>query len=79
MASYAAFCEQNGSNEMALSLLERFEQLYGTSLETMVSKARIYDKLGDAEKASKEYQAILLSGYNIPADLERYIKERLHK
>ncbi|MBI5556926.1 MAG: hypothetical protein HY885_04760 [Deltaproteobacteria bacterium] len=79
LASYAAFSEQNGSNEMALALLSRFEQIYGTSLETMISKARIYDKLGEAEKASKEYQAVILSGYQVPADLEKYIKERLHK
>lgn len=79
LASYAAFSEQNNSNEMALSLLERFEQIYGTSLETLVSKARIYDKMGDAEKASKEYQAILLSGYKVPTDLENYIRERLHR
>jgi len=79
LACYAAFSEQNSSNEMALSLLERFERIYGTSLETLVSKARIYDKMGDAEKASKEYQAILLSGYKVPTDLEKYIKERLHR
>lgn len=79
LASYAAFSEQNGSNEMALLLLERFERIYGTSLETLVSKARIYDKMGDAENASKEYQAILLSGYKVPTDLEKYIKERLHR
>lgn len=79
LASYAAFSEQNSSNEMALSLFERFERIYGTSLETLVSKARIYDKMGEAEKASKEYQAILLSGYKVPTDLEKYIKERLHR
>jgi type IV pilus assembly protein PilQ len=79
LASYAAFSEQNGSNEMALSLLERFERIYGTSLETLVSKARIYDNMGDAENASKQYQAILLSGYKVPTDLEKYIKERLHR
>jgi type IV pilus assembly protein PilQ len=79
LASYAAFSEQNNSNEMALALLARFEQIYGTSLETMVSKARIYDKLGNTEKASQEYQAILLSGFQVPTDLEAYIKERLQK
>jgi type IV pilus assembly protein PilQ len=77
LASYAAFCEQKGSQEMALSLLERYEQCYGISLETLVSKARIYDKIGDTEKATKEYQAILLSGYRVPVDLEKYIKGRL--
>jgi len=77
LASYAVFCEQNGSNDMALSLLEKYERLYGTTLETLVSKARIYDKIGDSEKAGKEYQAVLLSGYNVPGDLEKYIKGRL--
>ncbi|MFH1217715.1 MAG: hypothetical protein V1706_14560 [Pseudomonadota bacterium] len=79
LAGYAAFSEKNGSYEMALALLGRYESLYGTSLETMVSKARIYDKVGDAAKATSEYRGILLSGYQVPADLENYIKERLQK
>ena len=51
--------------------------LYGDSLDTMISRARILDKEGNSEKAVAEYRAILLSGYQLPADLKRYIKGRL--
>lgn len=77
LSSYAAFSEQNESYPMALSILARYEEIYGTSLETMVSKARNYDKTGNIEKATEEYRNILLSGYSVPADLENYIKGRL--
>ncbi len=76
LSSYAAFSEQNQSYDMAISLLEKYEELYSTSLETMVSKARILDKTGKTEMANAEYRAILLSGYEVPADLEKYIKAR---
>jgi type IV pilus assembly protein PilQ len=64
---------------MALSLLIRYEELYSGSVETMISKARIYDKLGNTEQANEEYLAILLSGYNMPDDLEKFIKNRVQK
>jgi type IV pilus assembly protein PilQ len=43
----------------------------------MIARARILDKEGNSEKAASEYRAILLSGYQLPADLTRYIKGRL--
>lgn len=76
LAAYAAFCEQNKSYEVALTLLGRYESLYASSLETMVSKARIYDLTDRRELASREYRAILLSGYDIPEDLQIYINNR---
>lgn len=79
LASYASFSEQNDSLEMALALLLRYEELYSGSVETMISKARIYDKLGNTAQADQEYQAILLSGYKIPGDLEKFIKNRIQK
>jgi type IV pilus assembly protein PilQ len=64
---------------MALALLLRYEELYSGSVETMISKARMYDKLGNTAQADQEYQAILLSGYKIPGDLEKFIKNRIQK
>ncbi len=77
LTSYAAFSEENENYVATLLLLTKDTDLYGDSMETMLSKARIYDKQGDKDKAAKEYQALLLSGYDIPADLTRYIKGRL--
>ena len=77
LVSYAVFDEENGNYVGALLLLARHGQLYGDSLDTMVAKARIYDKEGNVEKALAEYRTILLSGYELPPDLSRYIKDRL--
>ena len=76
LSSYAAFSEEHEQFEHALGLLKRHEDLYGDSLETMITKARIHDKQGHRDLAASEYRTILLSGYEIPADLARYIKGR---
>jgi type IV pilus assembly protein PilQ len=77
LQSYAMFSEENSSYLEALLLLARHEDLYGDSLDTMIARARIFDKEGNSEKAASEYRAILLSGYQLPSDLARYIKGRL--
>ncbi len=77
LISYAMFEEQNGNYVGSLLLLARHESLYGDSLDTMIARARILDKEGNSDKAAAEYRAILLSGYQLPADLARYIKGRL--
>jgi type IV pilus assembly protein PilQ len=77
LLSYAAFCEENDSFQAALTLLARHEQVHGNTMESMIAKARIYDQLGRAAEAAREYQAILLSGFDIPADLKRYINGRM--
>jgi len=77
LISYAMFSEENDNYLDALLLLARHEDQYGDSLDTMIARARILDKEGSSEKAASEYRAILLSGYQLPADLTRYIKGRL--
>ena len=77
LISYAAFCEEDAAIDMALELLGKNEKLYGDSMETMVAKARLYDKKGDKQKAVEEYQAVLFSGFEIPGDLKQYIKGRI--
>ena len=77
LVNYAAFLEQGGDFAGALAQLERNEDLHGDSLETLVAKARLYDKNGEPAKAVAAYRAALHSGYPIPQDLERYIRARL--
>ena len=77
LISYAMFSEDTGNFLNSLLLLARHEDLYGDSLDTMIARARILDKEGSSAKAAAEYRAILLSGYQLPADLTRYIKGRL--
>lgn len=77
LTAYAAFSEEYKSYRMALDLWDKYEELYGASLETMVSRARISDLLGNKEKAAEIYQRLKMSGYDIPRDLSEYIDHRL--
>ena len=77
LTSYAAFAEENGNYDTALTLLDRHVESYGATLDTMVGRARLYDKKGNEPKAVNEYRDILLAGFDVPADLLRYIKGRI--
>lgn len=75
--NYAAFAEEYESYHGALALLGRHTRLYGDTLDTLVGRARLYDKLGDAVKAVAEYRGLLFSGYQLPDDLHRYAQGRV--
>lgn len=75
--SYAAFSENNGKNEAALKLYQKFESHYGQNVDTMVAKGRILDKQGLPKEATKQYQAVLASGFQLRPDLKKYIEGRL--
>ncbi|MDH5525575.1 MAG: AMIN domain-containing protein [Desulfobulbaceae bacterium] len=77
LISYASFAEELKSFGGALALLAKHEELYGETLDTMVAKARILDKKGETAMAVEAYRTILLSGYDIPADLNHFIKGRI--
>jgi len=61
----------------ALSTLDRCAAIYGDSLDSMIARARILDRDGQADNASTEYRAILLSGFPLDNDLRRYIEKRV--
>ncbi len=77
LGSFAAFSESNGQPSTALKLYEKYESIYGESVNTMVAKARIYDNMGMPEKAVTQYRAVITSGFQIPLGLKDYIKSRL--
>ena len=77
LISYAAFAEEYQSYNGALALLARHEALFGDTLDTLVAKARILDKLGHSAQAVAAYNAVLLSGYTVPDDLQQFIKGRI--
>ena len=77
LISYAAFAEEYQSYNGALALLTRHEALFGDTLDTLVAKARILDKLGHSAQAVAAYNAVLLSGYTVPEDLQQFIKGRI--
>ena len=77
LISYASFAEEYQSYNGALALLARHEALFGDTLDTLVAKARILDKLGHSAQAITAYNAVLLSGYTVPEDLQQFIKGRI--
>jgi len=77
LLSFAAFAENNQQYDSALVLLDKYTTQYGDSLNTMVAKARIFDKQNKKARALAQYKAILASGFAIQPELRRYAQERL--
>ncbi len=77
LLSYALFREESRQYDQALQILDKYESLYGKSLDAMIATARIFDKKGASVQAVQEYRSILGSGFTIPPDLSRFIKARV--
>ena len=77
LLSYALFKEEQHIYNDALHLLEKHNILYGEDLNSLVSVARIHDKMGKQQQATESYKKVLLSGFNLPPDLAKYIKGRV--
>ena len=77
LVSYAAFSEKNNQPDAALKLLNSYTDNYGDTVHIMVSKARILDKIGEREKATAQYKALLTSGFQIRPDLKKFVEGRI--
>lgn len=77
LVSFAAFSENNGNNKAALVLLKKLHSNYGETMSSMISTARLYDKMGQYGKATEQYSAILASGFQVRPNLREYINERV--
>ena len=77
LISYATFCENSGRHDQAITLLDKYNAAYGETVDTMISKARIFDKMGNADKATQQYKAIIASGFPLAPDLKKFIHGRL--
>ena len=77
LLSYAVFSEEQKLYDGAITLLNKVEKLYGQSVESMITYARILDKKGESAQATEKYKEIMLSGYQIPPDLQKYINSRI--
>ncbi len=77
LISYAAFSENNGQNEAALKLLDKYHSSYPETVDTMIAKARVLDKLDRKEDAKQQYLALLGSGFQLRPDLKKYIISRV--
>jgi len=77
LLSHSAFREEQSEYSTALGILERHNALYGEDLDAMIASARIYDKMGQPHQANEKYKKVLLSGFAVPPDLDKYIKSRI--
>jgi len=76
LLSYAAFSEKQKNYAAAANLLEKHDKLFGQNLPSMLSRARILDKMGETDAATESYKAILFAGFQVPGDLKKFIKDR---
>ena len=77
LLDYAAFSEQQKRYAAALKLPDRHDQLYGENLNSMISRARILDRMDKRADATAVYKKILYSGFRIAPDLKKYIQGRI--
>jgi len=77
LISYAAFSEKKEQPEAALKLLNKYAENYSDTVETMISRARLYDTMGQTQKATEQYKSLLYSGYQLVPGLKKYIRGRL--
>ena len=75
--NYAVFCESESEYRQALRLLNNIDVNYELSADAMLLRARVYEHLGQIDKAITEYRAILQGGASIPRGSQRYAKERM--
>ncbi|HID02502.1 MAG TPA: energy transducer TonB, partial [Desulfobacterales bacterium] len=77
LISYATFSEKQNQPEAALKLLNKHSEFYSDNINTMSSKARLYDAMGETKQATEQYKKLLYSGYQIVPGLKSYIRDRL--
>ena len=77
LISYATFSEEKGQPEAALKLLNRYAEFYSDTVNTMTSRARLYDTMGQTMQATEQYKKLLYSGYHLVPGLKNYIRSRL--
>lgn len=77
LISYAAFSEKRKDYDSAIKLLKKYTEFYPDTMNTILSRARVYDKMGKVKLADLEFANLLSSGYQLRPDLKKYIKNRL--
>nr|HDN01248.1 tetratricopeptide repeat protein [Deltaproteobacteria bacterium] len=75
--NYAVFCEAESEYRQALRLLNNIEVNYELSADAMLLRARVYEHLGQIDKAITEYRAVSQGGTSIPMESQLYATERM--
>lgn len=75
--NFAAFKEDRKNYSESLSIINEHDRQYGKSLDSMLAAARVNDKSGNAGQAVRCYRELLNSGYRMPADLQKFVEQRI--
>ncbi len=76
---YALFLERQKDYIHSLMLYEQYEELFGPLPDTSLAIARIYEILGNKDKACKRYRELLLSGFKLKRSTEKMIKDKIKR
>ena len=77
MYNYAVFCESVGEYRDSLRMLNRIENTGEITVDIMLLRADIYEKLGQPDRAVKEYRAVLHSGTELSLLARQHAECRL--
>ncbi|OPL10906.1 MAG: hypothetical protein AVO38_04820 [delta proteobacterium ML8_D] len=75
--NYAVFCEAEDEYRQALRLLNNIEVNYELSADAMLLRAKVYEHLGQFDRAIIEYRAVSQGGKSIPLKSQLYATERM--
>lgn len=75
--NFAAFKEDRKNFSESLSIINEHDRQFGKSLDSMLAAARVNDKSGNPGQAVRCYRELLNSGYRMPADLQKFVEQRI--
>jgi len=74
---YALFLEKEKDYIHALALYEEYEDMFGPILQTSLSIAELYSKLGNKKEACRKYKEIMAAGFNISPFMKKEMNEKI--
>ncbi len=74
---YALFLEKQKDYIHALAVYEEYEDMFGPVLQTSLSIAELYTKLGNKKKACKKYKEIMAAGFNMSSFIKKEINDKI--
>jgi tetratricopeptide (TPR) repeat protein len=75
--NYGLFLEEIGKFSNALYQFQRYEQIFGPSLDVGLAIARIYEEEGKASDACKKYRELSFSGFSTDRSTEDMIRFKI--
>ncbi|MDY7036419.1 MAG: hypothetical protein SV375_09710, partial [Thermodesulfobacteriota bacterium] len=75
--NYGLFLEKTGINANALYIYQRYEEIFGPSLDVSLAIARVYEAEKRDPEACKRYREISFSGFSPDEATENMVQEKI--